>query len=179
MDSDIELEEAIDAGDVSAVERVLAEGADPNGVDEDGFPYLTSAILLEDNSKALQIVKLLLKAGADPQPADVEMEPIVYAILVRDGSIIEALVAAGANLNAETDEDESLYDWAKFDYLLDVFDDVLPEEPEDDEDLDEDAWLQFLVRLAAKYCMESPQHLVVMRRLGALTSEEKEKRDAE
>lgn len=56
-----DLEYAIGDGDLQGVKEALANGADPNGVDMDGDPILSSAI----NYDNIEIVKALLDAGAD------------------------------------------------------------------------------------------------------------------
>jgi hypothetical protein len=69
----------------------------------------------------------------------------------------------------------SLYEWAEFDYRYEEYGLDLPEEPSRQDCETEDAWLQFLERLAAVYG-KRPARLpaALLRERGAKTSRELE-----
>ncbi|MGI8593135.1 MAG: ankyrin repeat domain-containing protein [Solirubrobacteraceae bacterium] len=64
-----DLHEAIRAGDLSAAERLLRAGADPNGKDSLGYPALSVAA----GRGEPRLTELLLTAGGDPLLLDTRM----------------------------------------------------------------------------------------------------------
>ncbi len=93
--------------------------------------------------------------------------------------MLRILLDEGADPNAVTmdSESESLYDWAEFDYRYEVWDINPPEEGTPGDRVDEDAWLQYLDRLALKYGKRRPGHLQLLRDRGALMRADIRKRD--
>ena len=105
------LSTAIAWGELATARGLLSLGADPNTYASDGSWPLRSAI--ENNS--LDAVRLLLEAGAHPtnpflargpdRPADVWWDTaLCFAVLGRDIRIVEALIGAGADVNAGDDD---------------------------------------------------------------------------
>jgi len=83
---------ATELGFSRIVRRLLERGADPNALDKDGAPPLTSAVDRRD----LPLVRLLLECGADPhQGADSYQVPLVNAVSDRkpDPRITRALLS--------------------------------------------------------------------------------------
>lgn len=62
----MKLHDAIKKGDVTKVEELLVEGADPNGLDPNGNPLIFLAVEFGNVS----IVKELMGAGADLSQVD-------------------------------------------------------------------------------------------------------------
>ncbi len=88
-------------GDVMAVDRMLAEGADPNEVDRYGWGPLHFAVPLA----GLEAVSALLAAGADPRVRTISgATPLHLAAPQAPESVVAALLRAGADPNAKEDE---------------------------------------------------------------------------
>lgn len=159
--------------DTSKISAVLKEGANINQTDECGEPLLCDIILelsLRKESNRYQVVQFLLDQGADPNLLDEDKcGPLTTAMLQMDAEMIELLCRHGAkpNIVAGFTDDETLYDWAEFDYQYTVYDFNLPEEPNEDDEKSEASWLAFLKHLAEKYGKEEPKHLFILRKYGA------------
>jgi hypothetical protein len=85
--------------------------------------------------------------------------------------MIKLLLEAGADPNAMVMESEfeSLYDWAESDYQIEVWgEDPLPERPKPEVVAYPDDLNEFLVELAAKHNKLPPDHLMLLRKFGAL-----------
>lgn len=94
------LHSAVRAGSVAAVEGLLtgAGGADPDGVDDDGWSALVIACLKRHNG----VVKLLLEHGANPNLMDGKGHlPLNCCCLEPHGNLAAAkmLVEAGADVD--------------------------------------------------------------------------------
>jgi ankyrin repeat protein len=88
---------AIEAGNVSVVELLLAHKADPN------LPDSGDAVPLERGLKNPLIVKLLLSAGADPNPKRKNGWPLTaQAITQATPEVLRVLLAFKADVNATT-----------------------------------------------------------------------------
>lgn len=96
--------QAIQAGDVAAVQAELARGQDPNGVNENGTPALAAGVA----RKQLEIVRILLAAGARADGSN-NGYPLLASALP-DGqdsrpdaeryALADTLIAAGAPVDA-------------------------------------------------------------------------------
>ncbi|KAK7865318.1 hypothetical protein R5R35_007401 [Gryllus longicercus] len=81
-------------GDPEVVSLLLARGADPNSIDDDGSSALHRAVLFGDR----HCVDLLIAAGADVDARDVEgATPLHVAASYSYKHAIRSLLAAGAN----------------------------------------------------------------------------------
>lgn len=121
-----------------SVNEALAHPAVINLPDQYGATPLVKAIRLSNREQRLQLVKALIRAGAEP--------------------------------NYLVDGPESLYDWAEFDYRYEALVLNEPIEPIDRDSESEDHWLAYLVRCSEFPGFDSPKHLQVLRRYGALTA---------
>ena len=93
--SSLELLAAVNAGDPEAVSRALASGADPNAIDDRGWPILFLA--LDNRSSA--IVEVLLDHRADPLALFQGVSTPLIATLRGDSRSLSLLVARGADVN--------------------------------------------------------------------------------
>ena len=97
-----ELINAVKAGEISAVQRMLAAGADVNSRDGDGATLLMLAAQEGD----LPMVKALLDGGADVNACDergwAALAKAVYNTEMKRGfaEVVTALIDAGANTEA-------------------------------------------------------------------------------
>ena len=93
-DPNVELSEAIVAGDLARVKLLASHGADMNGRDSQGYTPLTSAARQRNSG----LVKLLLDLMADPNARDGnDMTPLLEAVMRNDVSSIKLLLGHGAN----------------------------------------------------------------------------------
>jgi hypothetical protein len=103
---DFPLEYAIYWSPLAFVRTLLDHGADPNYPDQAGFPSLIAALSTERPDR-LELVRLLLAAGADVQQRGVnDWTPLHYAVSLDDPGAIELLLAHGADPNARTRIDD-------------------------------------------------------------------------
>ena len=97
-------------GELEEVERLLAEGANPNTADEDG----ESALMYGASSAVPEIVGALLEAGADPDRKNSDGLTALMSCVISDGElddddftayldIARLLIESGATLD-ETDD---------------------------------------------------------------------------
>ena len=97
-----ELVDAVKAGDISAMKRMLAAGADVNSRDTDG----STLLMLAANEGDLPMVKVLIEGGADVNACDergwAALAKAVYNAEMKRGfaEVVKALIAAGANIEA-------------------------------------------------------------------------------
>lgn len=169
------------SGDLLRLDELIRRGADINAQNEDGETVLSGVVSelanWDRNPECYRIVSALLERGADPRIHDKEgCSPLIPAMLTMDTELLRLLLEAGATPNSEIgfSADESLYDWAEFDYRFEVHEIRLPENPTEDDRHDEESWLRFLDRLAIKYEKRRPDHLFLLRNFGAKTFAELE-----
>ncbi len=82
--------------DIKRIEALLAAGANPNAVDRNGTPPLVYAVC-RGRYGSLDIVKVLLKNGADPNIEYGDRQSALTSAIAREHlGTIEALIAAGA-----------------------------------------------------------------------------------
>ena len=166
------IENAVAAGDVQRIARLLAEGVDPNTLTAFGDCLLSLAASSHlTNPHPGLTVRLLLERGADPNGRG-ELAPLVTAIFNTRPEIVQLLLKHGANPNTVVGGVETIYDLAEFDYRFEQYDLHLPEEPTEADDADEDSWLAMLDRFALKYRKRMPIELHILRSHGALTMTE-------
>ncbi len=108
------------------VERLLADGADPNlqtvfttpgpsgDVRINPAPPRSSPLHIAADSRSVDLVGMLLDAGADPNLVRKDGHtPLSVAVVARDLPIVEAMVKRGANLLARYDLDDRFPDPAE------------------------------------------------------------------
>jgi hypothetical protein len=180
------------AGDIAAMRAQVAEGLDVNDSDSFGDTLLEQVIGslgFCPPSSRYPVIKEMLRLGADPCALNADgSTPLFSAVLSMDTELLRILLDGGAdpnaillipidvdvgftaaNMQALETMDESLYDWAEFAYRYEVWDTDLPEDPRATDQVDQDAWLRFLDRLAIKYGKRRPDFLRLLRQRGALT----------
>ena len=168
--------------DLDAVKAMLDAGFDKESIDQFEEPILSEIVfnLLEDAvPERYAIVKILITMGFNPQHLDSDRcGPLTQAMLSMDTMMLEVLLQGGAiaNETAGFKEGETLYDWAVFDYIHQVWEvNQIPEEPSQEALADEDAWLIWLDEMALKYERRRPDHLLLLRKYGAETGVELKK----
>ena len=112
---DIQLRLAADKGNIEAVKKNLADGADVNAKKDDGsWTSLHSAAMKgHQHIVYLRIVELLITKGADVNAKDEDGHTPLYFAAVRDHKeITELLIAAGADVNAKDDDGGTPLDFA-------------------------------------------------------------------
>jgi ankyrin repeat protein len=98
----MELINAVNAGEISAVKRMLAAGADVNSRDAEGVTLL----MLAAHSGDMAMVKTLIKSGADVNVCDDRgwsaLAKAVYNPEMKCGfvDVVNTLIEAGANIEA-------------------------------------------------------------------------------
>ena len=108
MSLDEQLIEAVNAGGLTEVERLLAEGANADAVEGDDFftnPILRSAV--EDGS--VELTRALIENGADVNARDSKGNSVLrYAVTEAHPEIVAILLEAGADASALQADDEGL-----------------------------------------------------------------------
>ena len=103
--ADLQLVEAVKAGDQRSVRALLDRGVDVNAREGDGATALHWAVERDD----AEVAGALLRAGADVTAAnDYGVTPASLACLNRNAAMLERLLAAGADPNAATSMGETL-----------------------------------------------------------------------
>lgn len=172
-----QLMDAILNKDKNKILKLLQDGVDINTRNiGDGRSVVTEAVfMLQDDPERYEMIGFLLEHGADPKLLDEERcGPLRPAMLGMDTEMLRLLMDHGADPNLESGftQDESLYDWAEFDYCYNVYCINPPDEPSEEDKRDEDTWLQFLKMQAEKYSVRPPDHLFLLRERGAKTAAE-------
>ena len=90
-----ELNAAIEAEEPETVRGLLQRGADPDGRNPEGWPFLLLAV---DQASA-DIVDTLLEYGADPRAAAEGITAVLMATLRQDHRSISSLIRRGADVN--------------------------------------------------------------------------------
>jgi uncharacterized protein len=84
-------------GDIESARILLAHGASPNETAPDGY----NALLLASHSDQGKFAAFLLDQGADPNASGTGFTALHTAVLMGDLPLVKALLAHGANPNAE------------------------------------------------------------------------------
>jgi len=170
-----ELRKALWDVNLTRAAELLAAGADINEYTEHGESLLDDVTgFIYDAADRHAVVSFMLEHGADPRLLTADGSgPLFAAVIAQDTPVLRLLLDHGADPNLEHDLSESLYDYAEFDYRFETYDiNNLPEQPTDADKASEDAWLQFLDRIAIKYGKRRPDYLILLRERGALTGAE-------
>jgi ankyrin repeat protein len=97
---DVALHNAVKQEDLALVERLIASGADPNSLDQDGFTPLQNAIW----QGCLPLVNLLLAKGAKPNdPTSLTSISLHFAAMKNYVEIAKLLIEKGVDVNAKAE----------------------------------------------------------------------------
>lgn len=171
--------QALEKEDFQGLASAIAAGADVNEVVKpSGERPLTVAVeSFQCPTERHTALHILLAAGADPtllDDGDEFLGPLFSAMLAQDAMSLQILLAAGADPALEhRGVGETLYEAAEFDYLLETWMMELPEHPTDEEKASEEAWLEFLKRIAVEHGKPEPDCMLVMWSAGARRSPRK------
>ena len=100
------LEYAIYWSPVHFIRALIEAGSNPNYTDHAGFPAVIAALSTDRRDK-LEIVRLLLESGSDPDGRGLnDWTPLHYAASIRDVEAIRLLLAAGADPRLRTRIDD-------------------------------------------------------------------------
>ena len=156
--------------------ELLAAGADINSRTEIDESFLNDIIHIEDVAERHTVVRFMLAHGADPRLISPDGGgPLFAAVIAADTVVLRLLLDHGADPNQEHDGGETLYEYAEFDYLYEIFDLHPPEKPTAADKATPETWLLFLDRIAVQYGYRRPDYLFLLRERGALTSAEQQK----
>lgn len=104
LSMDEQLIEAVNSDDAAAAAALLADGADPNVMESDGFfsnPIMRTAV----RNGNTEIVSQLIEAGADVNAVDSKSRSILHwAVSEGETGMVRLLIDAGADVNAQDDE---------------------------------------------------------------------------
>ena len=96
-------------GDAAEVRRLLAAGVGVDIRDGHNMPWDQTPLMLAAHNGFLEIVQILLAAGAsvstvdkDSGESDHAHQPLHHAVLGQNMAVVEAILAAGADINALT-----------------------------------------------------------------------------
>ena len=100
---------AKETGDVAEVRRLLAAGVPVDTLDRHNMPWDQTALMLAAHNGFLEIVQLLLAAGASVSAVDQNIpeseqknQPLHHAVKGQNIAVVEAILDAGADINALT-----------------------------------------------------------------------------
>jgi len=102
---DRQLEKAVGDGDLAAVQRLVAQGADLNAITDDGTAMLTQATKY---THSLDYIRELLALGTRADvPASIGETPLVHAVWENNYLLVKLLLGAGANPNTVAFQEEA------------------------------------------------------------------------
>lgn len=119
--------EAARAGDFHRGEQLVTAGAELNIADSSGETLLEAIIRRlhpgypRAGIEQVEMVSLLLNLGADPNFLG-QSGPLTLPMLAVDVPMLSVMLAAGAdpNLPYGSRDNGTLYDWAAYDYVLEI-----------------------------------------------------------
>lgn len=144
--------------DLAALDLALSRDENPNEPHPYyGTPPLYLAInIFDDPQQRLEAVSSLLRAGADANQQGDESPLLFLALLAKDTAVMSGLLDHGADPNVLLDGWRSIYDFAEVDYRYQEYWREVPAPPSEVDLRSEEAWLEFLERLAPIWGAKPP-----------------------
>lgn len=117
-----DLIEAAKAGDLEAVQRLIAAGADVNSVDERGWPALAHAVYNAERKRGFaDVVQALVDAGANMEASiGYGVRPLMLAAGYGEAEVVATLLNAGADPLAKNEGGYTALAMAKQKHYVDV-----------------------------------------------------------
>lgn len=117
-----ELMAAAKAGDLEAVRRLIASGADVNAVDERGWTALIHAVYDAESKRGYaDVVQALVDAGANVEAAiGYGVRPLMLAAGYGEAEVVATLLNAGADVLAKNEGGYTALAMAKQKHYVDV-----------------------------------------------------------
>lgn len=170
------LRHALTMESIEGLVSAIRAGGDVNELlmPDESRPLTLAVESFEIPSERHAALHILLGAGADPRLLDDDEEflgPLFSAMLAQDAVSLQILLEAGADPAMELrGSGETLYEAAEFDYLLEAWMMKLPEQPTEADRVSEEAWLDFLKRIAVNHGRPGPDCMSVLWSGGARRS---------
>ena len=186
MDEEFDwLRKAVRAFDIPELRRLAAGGADLNGQDAFGEPFLFHALFAashyDEASKVdrrrYDVIASLIELGADPHQLGRDGGSILIGpIFSQDAAMVQLLLEYGVDPNRGCGEPwETVFELASFDYRYEAWinsGDSAPEFPKGINIDDEDDLLRYLDQDARTSGRLRPDILILLRKYGALSNHE-------
>lgn len=117
-----ELIAAAKVGDLEAVRRLIASGADVNAVDERGWPALVHAVYNAEQKRGFAaVVQALITAGANMEVSiGYGVRPLMLAAGYGEAEVVATLLNAGADVLAKNEGGYTALAMAKQKHYVDV-----------------------------------------------------------
>jgi ankyrin repeat protein len=105
---DTNVHDMVRRGDVGALEVYISRGGDIEARDENGFTPLLAAVGATEGSKVLEVVKILLKAGAKTSVGDrLHRQPLLLAAGWGRTEVARELLSSGADVMARNKQGQT------------------------------------------------------------------------
>jgi len=115
---DTKLHQAVQAGNLTQVKKLLADGANVNAKDKYGNTSLHLAIIRIASSYSsedvMKLIRLLIGRGADVNAANQNRQtPLHWSVMYGHKEILELLIENKANVNAKDKNGATPLQWAQ------------------------------------------------------------------
>jgi hypothetical protein len=173
---DAELLEGLRDADPRRMRLAISFGANPNGEDQ-GDSFFKELFCESNAHVRISMLRFLNSLGGKPAEASDPSTLLCIASFSKSAEDMAFLLDHRVNPNGPGEEEPvTTYDYIEFDYRFDLWDLQLPFDAHADDQVNEDAWIDYLHRCADATGKENPEQLRLLRRYGALTYQERKER---